>query len=201
MTFEELTEEQPVKYLPPDEVTQYASTDALGTFHLFEKLSRVMKSHKFALLLDNAALDVVKIIEETPLHLDVKYIESMLPAVDATLTEMRQKVFSLAGRAFNPDSPTEVGEVLLENGCAPEERTKTGKVATSSKVLDKIKHPLVETLIKYSSLSTVRGSYIVKLINEGRERESKLHISHKCTEAPCLTEESLLLTNRGVLIS
>lgn len=183
-TFEDLTASHSVEMLHPVAVCQYAATDALGTYHLYTRLSPSMNEHTVSLMLDNAALDIVKILEETPLSLDYVYLESILPAIDSTISTMKLDIFKLAGKVFNPNSPDQIGQVLLENGCAPDQRTKTGKISTGSEIISKIDHPLPKLLCEYSSLNKIRSSYITKLINEGKERGGKLHISHKTTDVP-----------------
>lgn len=192
ISFEDLTQGAALVAMNPAKVTQYAATDALGTYLLFDRTVMLLSESRYIIHLDNAATDVIKKIEETPIRLDIEYLERLLPQVDKDLERLRVEIFKLAGTVFNPDSSDQVGQVLVANGCAPNSYTATGKVATSAKVLKHVKHPLVQKLLEYRSKATVRGSYIIKLIEEARRKEGKIFVNHLTCRVPCLGEETIL---------
>lgn len=198
-TFEDLTGGMVLAAMPPADVAQYAATDALGLMHLYRRVGALMHDFKYPVLLDNEALDVIKVIEETPIHVDTAYLERMLPQVEAKLERIKLELFTMTGRVFNPDSPPQVVDVLVSNGCAPRDKTATGKISSGKKALANINHPLAKLLLKYRSLSTVRGSYVAKLLSEARRKDGKLYINHLACRVPCLAPGTLVFSRRGFI--
>lgn len=182
-SFEETTGGMGFQYLDPGEGTRYAASDALATFHLYSRLATPMKEFATAVRIDNRVLPVIKQMEEDPIYVDSKYLESLSGPMNAQMSVLRSEVCTIAGTMFNPDSPEQVGQVLVENGIAPAERTPTGKVVTNEKVLSRIKHPLVTKLLEYKSLRVLHNSYVKKLIVESERKKGHINVSVKTTEA------------------
>jgi len=183
-TFEDLTEGAGVQYIKPVDATQYAATDALGTYHLMKKVPKLIPKCSFIARLDNKALDVIKEIEETPILVDVEYLRKMAPSVSKSINEARLELFEIAGRTFHPDSPEQVGVVLVENGCAPAKKTPTGRVSTNAKDLAHIKHPLVDALLLYRKYQNLQSSYIDKLITEATRKKNCINVNHLPFKVP-----------------
>lgn len=197
-TFEELVGTRTIKFIHPKEATPYAASDALATFHLGKKLSPLAKPFSFIFNLDNAALDSIVLCEETPVLVDVEYLDSLIPIFDQRVKELSKEVYSLAGSLFNIDSPAQVAQVLAENGCAGVDTTADGgRISTSKKALARIKHPLVEKILEYRTVARNRGSYVVKIKEEALKKGGKVHVNHLVNRVPCLTAESMLLTKCG----
>lgn len=87
-----------------------------------------------------------------------------LSAMEAELTS---KIYDLAGRSFNINSPKQLGEVLfVELGIPPIKKTKTG-FSTNQEVMEKLKaeYPIAEYVLRYRTVSKLRSTYAVGLQN------------------------------------
>lgn len=183
-TFDELFEDGNVQLTRPIDALQYAATDAIGPLRLFKRLIQLMPGISAIARLDNRNLDVIKEIEETPLLIDVPYLRSILPDLEKRLTDLQFSLYEMAGRTYNPGSGEQVAQILVENGCAPKERTPKGKISTSAKHLQRIDHPIVKAQLEWKGLQNLRDSYINKLINESSQRKNSIHVNHLTFNVP-----------------
>lgn len=81
------------------------------------------------------------------------------------LEEMSQEIYDLAGEEFNINSPKQLGVVLFETLELPViKKTKTG-YSTAAGVLEKLldKHPIIEKILEYRSISKLQGTYLAGL--------------------------------------
>lgn len=168
----------------PIDATQYACTDALGTFRLAKRLPSLIPECGFIARLDNKTLDVVKIIEETPLLIDREYLEKNLPLIDAKIRESLADLYRQAGRTFNPGSTAEVRQVLIENGCAPAEKTPKGMVSTRFEHIQRVKHPVADALIEWRHWDVLRRNFCQKLLDEANIKDGHININHLLFNVP-----------------
>ena len=184
VTYEDLVGSRSIALLDPEEVTTYAATDALGTLHLARKLSPFSKDFRFIYLLDNRALDVVKKVEETLIRVDRPYLESLIPLFDYEIQRLRELVYQLSGRYFVIDSPAQCSQVLVENGCSSGELTTQNKVSTSKKALARVKHPLVQAILEYRTVSRNKASYVEKILVESQKKGGGVRCNHLTFRVP-----------------
>lgn len=81
------------------------------------------------------------------------------------IEQLENEIYELALGKFNINSPKQLGEILferlqLEGG----KKTKTG-YSTSAEVLEKLidKHPIIEKILEYRTLSKLNSTYVVGL--------------------------------------
>ena len=82
--------------------------------------------------------------------------------LEARLQSLQQDIYVLAGTEFNINSPKQLGEVLFERlELPPVKKTKTG-YSTNAEVLESLrdKHPVVEQVLHYRTLSKLKSTYI-----------------------------------------
>jgi len=111
---------------------------------------------------------------EVPLMLAVAETESKGVLIDSgTLAQysrelkkeldiMQKKIYGLAGREFNINSPKQLSEVLFhEIGLTPVKKTKTG-FSTDNSVLEELSsvHPLPAEILGYRSFAKLKNTYI-----------------------------------------
>ncbi|MBF6625184.1 DNA polymerase I [Aerococcaceae bacterium zg-BR9] len=90
----------------------------------------------------------------------------VLAAMDETLSQrlevMEQDIYQLAGRAFNINSPKQLGEILFDElGLPVIKKTKTG-YSTAADVLEKLRyqHDIVEKILDYRQIAKLKGTYV-----------------------------------------
>lgn len=184
LTFEDLIDGGSIELMDPVDVVQYAVTDCLGPIHLLRRMATLIPDCRFAARMDNGSIDVIKSIEETPMLCDANYLEALEPSIDARIKQVESRIFEIVGRTFKVGSSDQVRQALIENGCAPSQKTPKGKVSTSSKYLQHIKHPLAQLVMEFRSLNTLKNSYVHKLAEESRKKGGYVNVNHLCCHVP-----------------
>ena len=104
-------------------------------------------------------------MEKRGVAVDVATLDQMNDLLLARLEELEAEIQTLAGQAFNPNSPKQFGEILFERlGLPVIKKTKTG-YSTAADVLEKLKdaHPIVAALLTYRQLAKLQGTYLAGL--------------------------------------
>ena len=80
------------------------------------------------------------------------------------ISRIEEEIHTLAGSVFNIASPKQLGEVLFERLRIAEKpkHTKTKQFSTAEDVLQKLvhKHPIVEKVLLYRSLTKLKSTYV-----------------------------------------
>ena len=103
-------------------------------------------------------------------------------SLDATISELAERIYAYAGREFNINSPKQLGEILFETLMLPHgKKTKTG-YSTNAEVLEKLRayHPIIQDILDYRQVMKLKGTYVdgfIKLLTE----DNKIHTTFKQT--------------------
>ena len=173
-----------------DDATKYAAEDALVTYklyHLFlEKLKLQDATHliELASTLEVPFIQTLLTMENNGIALDTSFLEEFAQEVNATLAELTQSIYTLAGSEFNINSTKQLGVVLFETLQLPVgKKTKTG-YSTNEKVLSSLKdaHEIVPKLLEYREVYKLHSTYIEPLLKLAKEsKESHIHTSFSQT--------------------
>ncbi len=101
------------------------------------------------------------------------------------LGEIEQKVYELAGHAFNLGSPKQLATVLFEELQLPVvKKTKTG-YSTDAEVLEKLapKHPIAEQLLEHRKVAKLINTYTDVLSNALDPSTGRIHASLQQTNS------------------
>lgn len=83
--------------------------------------------------------------------------------LETKMQALGQEIYTLAGQSFNIGSPKQLGEILYEKLQITDkpQHTKTKQWSTAEDVLQKLahKHPIVNLVLSYRSLSKLKSSY------------------------------------------
>ena len=96
--------------------------------------------------------------------------------------EYAERIYTLAGRTFNLNSPKQLGEVLFEDlGLPAGKKTKTG-YSTNAEVLERLRpfHPIVEDILDYRQVAKLRATYADGLLRVADEA-GRIHTSFNQT--------------------
>lgn len=102
--------------------------------------------------------------------------------LDATVSELAERIYAYAGKEFNINSPKQLGEILFETLMLPQgKKTKTG-YSTNAEVLDKLRayHPIISDILDYRQVVKLKGTYVdgfIKLLTA----DNKIHTTFKQT--------------------
>ena len=117
-------------------------------------------------------------MEEAGVRIDLGVLDGLSKRFAAELERVGEKIFALAGRRFNINSPKQLGEVLFkELGLtAPAARGKSKSVSTAQDVLEALaeQHEAPRLVLEFRHLSKLKGTYIDALPALA-DRESRVH--------------------------
>jgi len=117
-------------------------------------------------------------MEEAGVRIDLGVLDGLSKRFAAELERVGEKIFALAGRRFNINSPKQLGEVLFkELGlAAPAARGKSKNVSTAQDVLEALaeQHEAPRLVLEFRHLSKLKGTYIDALPALA-DAESRVH--------------------------
>ena len=128
-------------------------------------LSAKLKELQMDKLYEEIELPLVKVLaamEQNGIYINREELVKKGEELEARLQSLQQDIYVLAGTEFNINSPKQLGEVLFERlELPPVKKTKTG-YSTNAEVLESLrdKHPVVEQVLHYRTLSKLKSTYI-----------------------------------------
>ncbi len=103
-------------------------------------------------------------MEEAGVRIDTAVLEGLSRRFGMEMKRAEQRIFELAGRSFNINSPKQLGEVLFTDlGLpAPAARGKTKSVSTAQDVLEQLaeKHEVPRLVLEYRRLTKLKSTYV-----------------------------------------
>ncbi|MGD0283239.1 MAG: DNA polymerase I [Dissulfurispiraceae bacterium] len=168
--------------VPIEEAAQYAAEDAELAMELKEILFDRLKSRGLERLYFEIEMPLIYVLtdmEEAGIKINRRHAEELSKELDHELEVLQSKIYSLAGSAFNINSPRQLGKVLFEDlGLKPLKKTKTG-YSTGMDVLEELakSHELPGEILNYRTLYKLKTTYtdtLPKLINA---RTGRIHTS------------------------
>lgn len=116
--------------------------------------------------LEKELLLVVKKMEENGIILDKNKINEFTVILEDRKLELTRKLYKLAGKEFNLNSPRQVGEVLYsDQKIQPISKTKTGAFSTNESALLKLKgaSEFVDLILQYRETEKILTTYLLPL--------------------------------------
>lgn len=157
-----------------------------------EKLSVPMMEKMKAMaaysLFETVEMPLVTVLAEVE-YVGFKVDRTELDDIDVKLTaqisEIETRIYDLAGKTFNINSPKQLGEVLFEDlGLPALKKTKTG-YSTGHDVLEKMvkAHPIIEDIMEYRTYTKLKSTYVDGLRAVIDTATSRIHTSLNQTVA------------------
>ncbi|MCF6200668.1 MAG: DNA polymerase, partial [Hydrogenimonas sp.] len=161
-----------------EEATLYAAEDAWMSYRLYFKLTEILKLQNAEHLIDEAKeveypfVNLLIAMERHGIAIDIERFESLKEEIGGRLAKLTQKIYELAGREFNINSPKQLGEILFVTLALPGgKKNRSGGYATNEKVLLSLKgkHPIVDEILEYRELHKLMSTYIEPLLKLGKK--------------------------------
>lgn len=158
--------------LPPliDPAQEYK--DQLAKFQKFPKVYNIYTDFDLPLI------PVLYKMEEKGMLLDRQYFAKLRAEYKTEVENLEQKIYTLAGKTFNVNSPIQLSEVLFTELNLPTKGIKktTRGYSTGAKELDKLKnkHPVIAEIIKYREASKLLNTYIIPMPDLA-DKEGRVH--------------------------
>ena len=119
---------------------------------------------------------ILALMEHHGTLIDTEYLHKLKNDIDEDLDKLKRKLYEIAGKEVNLNSPKQLSKVLFEELKLPViKKTKTG-YSTDQETLEKLKqkHEFVRLLLDYRELFKIKSTYIepfFKLV----DKEHRVH--------------------------
>ena len=129
--------------------------------------------------IEKPLIGVLQKMTDRGVLLDTKHLDDLSKEIHKKITALEKKIYELAGKEFNINSPKQLGEILYDDlGIVVKSGGKTagGARSTREDILHKIKdqHEIVDFVLEYRELFKLVSTYIDSL-PELLAKEGRLH--------------------------
>ena len=131
----------------------------------YDKYYEKLKEEDMVSLYETIEFPLVKVLsdmEKTGVYVDTNIIDDMKEDIEARMELITKKIYELAGKEFNINSPKQLGDVLfVDLGLPAPKSNKTG-FKTDVKVLQRLVdyHPIIEHILSYRNLAKIASTYL-----------------------------------------
>lgn len=145
---------------------------------LWKKQRALLEENGELSLLSDIEIPVAEILYTMEKHgflMDVEGLERFGNMLMLLAKELEERIFFLANREFNINSPKQLGAVLFEEmGLKAPKKTKNG-YSTASDVLDKLSdHEIVSLVLEYRHVTKLNSTFVAGLVNAA-DGEGRVH--------------------------
>ncbi len=125
-------------------------------------------------------INLLSRIEEDGFKIDCSGMLEYAEALDELANELTGRIYMLAGREFNLNSPKQLGEVLFEDlGLPHKKKTKSG-YSTDHQTLEDLRvySPIIDDILEYRQVTKLRNTYAAVLPTLA-DTDSRIHTDFK----------------------
>ncbi len=155
----------------------------------YDKLMKDIKDNNLSYVFNEIEMPIVPVIKKMEDHgvlIDVPYLKKLSKDYHKSLDIHEKKIWELAGREFNINSPKQLGEILFDEMKISDikvdgvkvrmKKTAGGARSTRESELEKLKdlHPIIDEIFKYRELQKLLSTYIDTLPNLVKE-DGRIH--------------------------
>lgn len=178
--------------VPVSKICDYACEDADVTLKLWNKLEPRLHEQpglwNLFTDIEMPLVDVLADMEMTGVAIDTDELREVSRLFNERMLQHEQRIYELAGRKFNINSPRQVGDILFGQMQIIDKpkKTKTGQFVTSEEVLQSLRgeHEIVAQILDYRGLKKLVGTYVEALPKLVNPRTGRIHTSfNQCITA------------------
>ncbi len=174
--------------ISPEAAKEYACEDADLALMLAETLRPKLAERGLLKLYEEMELPLIEVLAEMEMNgvkLDLDQLQKLSVELAGRALTAEAKIYDLAGKEFNINSPKQLGEVLFEDLGLPQgkkTRKKTG-YSTDVAVMTELAeiHPLPNEVLTYRSLVKLRSTYLESLPKLIHPETGRVHTSYNQT--------------------
>lgn len=173
-----------MRNVPLRQVKEYAGEDADLTLQIKVILEKELHKYNLINLFETIEMPLVSVLadmENTGVCVNKNALDAYAKQLKTEIAATEKQIFEQAGTEFNVASPKQLGEVLFEKLKITDKpkMTKTKQYSTSEQELQKLrdKHPIVDNILKYRSLTKLLSTYVEALPKLINSRTGRIHTS------------------------
>ena len=174
-----------MRSVEPDKLKEYACEDADITLQLRNVLEPQLEETGTRNLFDEIEMPLVRVLaamEAEGVKIDSENLNQFSHQLQQEIAVVEKEIFLLSGAEFNIASPKQLGEILFDKMELSEnpKQTKTKQHSTSEDVLQKLinKHPIIQLILDFRSLSKLKSTYVDSLPLLVNPRTGRIHTSY-----------------------
>lgn len=174
-----------IRTAPIDEVSEYAAEDADVTLKLRAVLEPKLEEGGTTALFHNIEMPLIPVLaamETEGVTLDIANLQQYSKSLALEIRELEESIYAHAGGEFNISSPKQLGVILFERLKVTDKpkRTKTKQYSTGEEVLVKLlnRHPIIQLILDYRSLTKLKSTYVDALPALINPRTGRLHTTY-----------------------
>jgi len=168
-----------------DILSDYACEDADITLQLRNILLPKLKETDTENLFNNIEIPLIPVLasmEAEGVKLNTEALKDFSIQLADEISIIKKQIFEKSGIEFNIASPKQLGEVLFDKLVVTDKpkRTKTKQYSTGEDVLRKLinKHPIIQNILDFRSLTKLKSTYVDALPNLINQRDGRIHTSY-----------------------
>jgi DNA polymerase-1 len=168
---------------PIDKVTEYAAEDADVTLRLWRVLKPRLAAEGMSAVYERLERPLVAVLarmEQRGIRTDRQILSRLSGRFAQRAAALESEIAEMAGEAFNPGSPKQLGDILFGKlGLPGGKKTKTGQWSTDVKVLEDLAaegHVLPRHIVDWRQLTKLKGTY-TDALPLYMDREDRIHTS------------------------
>jgi len=176
-----------IENLSIEKVAKYSIEDADVAFRLYKVLNEKIYSLSLDRVLREIEIPLIPVLARMELngvYFDREYLRKLSSNYEEKINELLEKIYKLAGEAFNLNSPKQVSHILFEKlGIKPRKKTKMGSYSTSAESLEEMvnEHEIVPLILEYRKYFKLKSTYVDALPRMINLKTKRIHSSFNQT--------------------
>ncbi|MBV2247443.1 MAG: DNA polymerase I, partial [Lentimicrobium sp.] len=174
-----------MRSVEPEKLKEYACEDADITLQLRNVLEPQLEETGTRKLFDEIEMPLVRVLaamEAEGVKIDSENLNQFSHQLEQEIATVEEEIFLLSGAEFNIASPKQLGEILFDKMELSDnpKQTKTKQYSTGEEVLQKLinKHPIIQLILDFRSLSKLKSTYVDSLPLLVNPRTGRIHTSY-----------------------
>jgi DNA polymerase-1 len=166
-------------------VKEYAAEDADVTLRLKQVFEPMLQEADTRDLFDHIEVPLIPVLasmEAEGVRIDSQTLNEYSAELEKEIRILESSIHEDAGMPFNVSSPKQLGEILYKKLRIVDnpKQTKTKQFSTSEDVLAKLehKHPIINKILEYRSLTKLKSTYVDVLPTLINPRDGRVHTSY-----------------------
>lgn len=175
--------------VPVEEAVKYAAEDADITLRLWQLFKPQLHRKSVTTVyetLERPLVPVLAQMEMAGIQVDRDTLSRMSNAFAQKMAGLEAELHEIAGRAFNVQSPAQVGEIMFDQMALPGgSKTKTGQWSTPADVLEDLatEHDFPARVLDYRQLQKLKSTYTDALQDHINPETGRVHTSYSLVGA------------------
>lgn len=173
----------------PEILEKYAMKDTRYTYDLFYTLiEKATEADLVVYEMERTLLPTIIRMEHIGMMLDANRVDALFEQYTNTYAKQREVLYSFnGGEPWNPDAPTELLPIMLENGVELTELTDTGQIRTDKWVLERHrdKSPVVDAVLDIRATSKFLSTYLGPMKDRNTVHPSYWQLGARTSRISC----------------